>query len=389
MLTKIFLSFPLSFSILLLSHLRLAQERSCAVFDINWNLYAFGINGADFNLSDSSNWNNGKAQQLPTQGRPPFDGGNTQCFLAEYFNVIYVLDGDNSNPGDVHIFNVQSQNWTTQKTSLSGADPSSFISILDHDTNVFYALSNSSLYSLDFGKITTAGSNTLDWQNTGSPSFQVSGYNPVMALAQNHIFFLDVPGASAGNAYIFVIHFNYFQPSPQPFNPTSGDKFPASHGTATSFFQNDGVQQLIAFIPDDGSATYVLNVETNTTVQLAGPSVKDSKAYYAASTSALVQLSSNSLYYIPYDQSHADTTAKWSAIHVSGLPTNNSTTTTSSTSGPTTGTGKNSATSTGSQSPSSTSSKPNGSVSQVSGASGMWGWAMSSLGCLAIGALLL
>ncbi len=52
----------------------------------------------------------------------------------------------------------------------------------------------------------TAGSNTLDWQKAGAPSFQVSGYNPVMALAQNHVFFLDVPGASAGNAYIFVIH---------------------------------------------------------------------------------------------------------------------------------------------------------------------------------------
>ena len=68
------------------------------------------------------------------------------------------------------------------------------------------ALSGNNLYSLDFGELTTAGTNTLDWQNTGSPSFQVSGYNPVMALAQNHVFFFDVPGASAGNAYIFVIH---------------------------------------------------------------------------------------------------------------------------------------------------------------------------------------
>ena len=61
----------------------------------------------------------------------------------------------------------------------------------------------------------------------------------------------------------FLPTVNYFQPTPQPFNPTSGNQFPAAHGKAVSFFQNTGVQQQIAFIPDDGSATYVLNVEVS------------------------------------------------------------------------------------------------------------------------------
>ena len=46
----------------------------------------------------------------------------------------------------------------------------------------------------------------ISWQSVEAPSFSVTNYNPVMALAQNHIHFLDVPGASPGDAFIFVIH---------------------------------------------------------------------------------------------------------------------------------------------------------------------------------------
>jgi hypothetical protein len=70
---------------------------------------------------------------------------------------------------------------------------------------------------------------------------------------------------------------SYLQPQPQPYG-----KFPATHGQAASFFMNSGVrsgdiiaayllntglsyqvQQEFAFIPDDGSATYVINVEVS------------------------------------------------------------------------------------------------------------------------------
>ena len=92
---------------------------------------------------------------------------------------------------------------------------------------------------------------------------------------------------------------------------------PATHGQATSFFQDSGVQQEFAFIPDDGSTTYVINVETNTTQPLAGPATKDAKAQYAASITALVQLDSTGVVsFLPYKQGDASTNsnAAWSKV---------------------------------------------------------------------------
>lgn len=77
------------------------------------------------------------------------------------------------------------------------------------------------------------------------------------------------------------------------------------------------MQQEFAFIPDDGSATYVINVENNSTQQLAGPSTKDPKATYATSITALVQLDSQgALSFLPYKQGDASTNsaAKWSNV---------------------------------------------------------------------------
>ena len=68
--------------------------------------------------------------------------------------------------------------------------------------------------------------------------------------------------------------------------------FPAVHGQATSFFKESGVQQEFAFIADDFSATYVINVENNSTRTLAPPAVKDAKASYVAGITSLVQLDS-------------------------------------------------------------------------------------------------
>ena len=48
------------------------------------------------------------------------------------------------------------------------------------------------------------------------------------------------------------------QPAPQSFG-----NFPTTHGKTASFFLDEGVQQEFAFIPDDGSATYVINVEVS------------------------------------------------------------------------------------------------------------------------------
>jgi len=51
-------------------------------------------------------------------------------------------------------------------------------------------------------------------------------YVPVMALAQNHIHFLDVPGTTSGSADIFVIHYSYLQLLAQACPISSGSAFP-------------------------------------------------------------------------------------------------------------------------------------------------------------------
>jgi hypothetical protein len=67
------------------------------------------------------------------------------------------------------------------------------------------AVSNLELFRLDMGSLTAANSTPLAWVDVEKTPFQ-SGYQPVMALAQNHIHFLDVPGVPAGDVKIYVIH---------------------------------------------------------------------------------------------------------------------------------------------------------------------------------------
>lgn len=45
-----------------------------------------------------------------------------------------------------------------------------------------------------------------------TPGANTAGYQPVIALAQNHVHFMNVPGLQPGSAKIFVIHCMY-----QPF----------------------------------------------------------------------------------------------------------------------------------------------------------------------------
>jgi hypothetical protein len=55
------------------------------------------------------------------------------------------------------------------------------------------------------GLLKAANSSALDWVDVEKAPY-ASNYEPVMALAQNHIFFLNVAGVSAGSADIYVIH---------------------------------------------------------------------------------------------------------------------------------------------------------------------------------------
>lgn len=177
----------------------------------------------------------------------------------------------------------------------------------------------------------TANSTALTWNPVQKAPFP-DNYSPVMALAQNHIHFLDVGDDGPGKARIFVIHCkfpplqnerssshaqldSYFQPEVQDY---PGDKtFPALHGQATSFFMDSGVQQEFAFIPEDFSATYVINVENNSTRTLPPPAVKDPKSSFVAGITSLVQLDSTGVVsFVPYVPGgvNANDNAAWSNV---------------------------------------------------------------------------
>ena len=58
----------------------------------------------------------------------------------QFFNAVYVLNGDASNPTDVYIYDATAKSWTTQTVKaadVSSFDLTSLKAILDHDTNVF------------------------------------------------------------------------------------------------------------------------------------------------------------------------------------------------------------------------------------------------------------
>ena len=64
---------------------------------------------------------------------------------------------------------------------------------------------NGELWDLDMSSLVTAGSDALIWNDVEATPYG-KDYKPTMALAQNHIHFLNVPDVPAGEAKIFVIH---------------------------------------------------------------------------------------------------------------------------------------------------------------------------------------
>jgi hypothetical protein len=291
----------------------LVSASPCLSFDINFNLLAFGFGGKDYDAGTQDAWATAiNATDITATGRPPFDGVGTTCFLAQFFNAIYVLNGDAKNPNSIYIYDATAKSWSTQVTTPGSFDYSSFNAILDHDTNLFYALSKGSLYGLDMGSLKSANSTPLAWNPVQKAPYP-DGYNPVMALAQNHIHFLNVGSDGPGKARIYVIHYSYFQPEIQDY---PGDKtFPAAHGQTASFFMPTGVQQEFAFIPDDFSGTYVVNVENNSTRTLPPPTVQDTKSTYVAGITSLLQLdSAGAVSFVPYTPGDNNANAAWSSV---------------------------------------------------------------------------
>ncbi|CAG7847756.1 SubName: Full=Uncharacterized protein {ECO:0000313/EMBL:CCA69528.1} [Serendipita indica DSM 11827] len=236
-----------------------------------------------------------------------------------YQNSLYVLNADTTQPSNIHIFSFDAQAWSTQKVSADGTDPNSLLAILDRNTNVFFALSNSQLYSLDMASLTQSDGGTRGWQFVQAPAFaQNNAYpKPVMALAENHIHFLNV--GKPATADIFVIHFSYMQPEQQVFAPIEdgGAGAPSTTGHTASIFKGvDAVQTKFAFVPDDGAATWVFDVISNTTQTLKGPTDK-STLMIAASQREIVQMTtSGDVYWMPYnpEDAQANYGANWSRI---------------------------------------------------------------------------
>lgn len=59
---------------------------------------------------------------------------------------------------------------------------------------------------MDLGTQAKAVSAPNNWTYVEMPNFSYGDETPVMAIADNHIFFLGIPSNSAGEANIFVIH---------------------------------------------------------------------------------------------------------------------------------------------------------------------------------------
>ena len=146
---------------------------------------------------------------------------------------------------------------------LNGVSHQSVLAILDRDTNVFFGLDKSTLYRLDMAQLTAADGTPRGWGSMGNPPFMstINYTQPVLALAQNHIHFLNIGQPS--QADIFVIHFAYFQPEVQSYPGANGASgFPSTHGQTASIFKGyDAVQAKFAFWPDDKSSTYVIDVQ--------------------------------------------------------------------------------------------------------------------------------
>ncbi|KAG8756871.1 hypothetical protein FRC14_002578 [Serendipita sp. 396] len=301
----------------------IVKATPCVGFDTNWGLYVFGLEH-DVSLGPVGNWaaNPLSSTTLSKTGRPPFNGTNTQCFFAQFFNALYVLDGDSTQPSNIHIYSFETQSWSTQQIDAAGTDPATLTAVLDRDTNVFFALSGSQLYSLDMGTLAQSDGARRAWNFVQAPEFtQNNKYpKPVMGLAQNHIHFLNL-GTDAFTK-IFVIHFSYMQPELQAFAPieAGGSGYPSAFGHTASIFKGfESVQTKFAFLPEDGSATYVFDVISNTTQKLQAPSNK-ATVMVAASQREIVQITtSGEIFWLPYnpDDGQANYGAVWSKLALS------------------------------------------------------------------------
>ena len=161
--------------------------------------------------------------------------------------------------------------------------------IYDHDTNVMYGLYKGIMY---FIRMDGTPATTPFVQSNAGPLPVSYSESATVGFGQNHIYYLNGPGFQPGQTQIFVIHYAYWQPSLQSYSPV----FPQSPGQTVSIpLDSFSVPLVFAYIPDDGSGTYLINVEVgqNTTIKYPAPSVKDPQAQYTATSTSVIQLTSD------------------------------------------------------------------------------------------------
>ncbi|KAH7105209.1 hypothetical protein BKA62DRAFT_692039 [Auriculariales sp. MPI-PUGE-AT-0066] len=298
--------------------------KACVVFDQNNNLLVLGPS-TDYTFGTQDSWAAAASAKAvgATTTRPPFDGDRPRCHLAQGNNAVLALGVDKANPTAVWFYDAGANSWSMQAMASGDTpDPDSMVEVLDHDTDVLYAYSKQTMYFAHFDYQKAAKSEPIEWVNQGvSFPFDGSSYKATAVNINNHIHFFGAPGSQAGQNYIYVVHFAFPQPDAQLFPSTNGKPtFPASHGWATSIFDPNGKEQRqAAFIPDDLSATYIVDAKTNQTLPLAAPT-KDSGSFFAASTSAVVQLTSDGkVFYLPVSQTDmagtgANAAAAWKQV---------------------------------------------------------------------------
>ncbi|KAJ3100052.1 hypothetical protein HDU97_002536 [Phlyctochytrium planicorne] len=283
----------------------------CVVFDADDRLYVFGVPGSGDGRIEGgvAAWGDEKVLFTATskEGRPPFDGPNTQCYFSQYINTLYVVNGDKANPYDVHFYQVSTGKWSTQKAQKApegGPTIGTAVTALDHNTNVFYSydVETSTMYALVVGdNAQVATTETLSWKVMTSISFgglaqgSKNKLTPAVGPAHNHLHYINTPGAKDGEARIFVIHYNYEQPELQFYN---GGPFPQKEGVGFMTFQKDNnPSSTFGFAPYDGSGVYLVDTDSNSTIALPPPPKEvfvpgeaAKQARFAAGTDGIVVL---------------------------------------------------------------------------------------------------
>ncbi|KZT01258.1 uncharacterized protein LAESUDRAFT_664280, partial [Laetiporus sulphureus 93-53] len=82
---------------------------------------------------------------------------------------------------------------TMQSVTTSSFSLSDFTTILNHDINMFYALLGDLSYYLNMGTLMMTNLSALSWVDVEQSPYRLSYSNLMMALAHNHIDFLDLP----------------------------------------------------------------------------------------------------------------------------------------------------------------------------------------------------